>query len=237
MRSLTRSTARSRCAMEWWRPMFTGGRREPMIIRTRGWMPRGGHQHERRRDSPQRPPTARHRAGRARRSPHPPPPGRAVGARSRARHRLDGGGARHLGIDRVGKGVQVWITDRWYTVVGILNPVTLAPELDSYAMVGLPYAERALGADDSPSYIYARAKPDSVTQVSSILGPTANPEHPEEVDVSRPSDALEARAKAKTAFTSLFLGLGAAVLIGALAGLYPAMRGARVSPTTALRTA
>ena len=225
--------------------------------------------------------------------------------------------ADRLGIDRVGEGVQVWINDRWYTVVGILNPVTLAPELDSYALVGLPYAEKELGADDSPSSMYVRADPDNVSQVSSILGPTANPEHPEEVDVSRPSDALEARAKAKTAFTSLFLGLGAVALlvggvgianvmvisvlerrseiglrraigatrrhiavqfltesvllgamggaagvvigvlvtggydanrgwalampayavVGALAGAYPAVRGARVSPTTALRTA
>lgn len=31
--------------------------------------------------------------------------------------------------------------------------------------------------------------------------------------------------------------LAAAVLIGARAGVYPALRGARVSPTTALRTA
>ena len=46
-----------------------------------------------------------------------------------------------------------------------------------------------------------------------LLGPTANPEHPEEVDVQRPSDALEARAAAKTAFTSLFLGLGAVALL------------------------
>ena len=42
---------------------------------------------------------------------------------------------------------------------------------------------------------------------------TANPERPEEVEVSRPSDALEARAAAKTAFTSLFLGLGAVALL------------------------
>jgi hypothetical protein len=39
------------------------------------------------------------------------------------------------------------------------------------------------------------------------------PERPEEVEVSRPSDALEARAAAKTAFTSLFLGLGAVALL------------------------
>jgi putative ABC transport system permease protein len=121
--------------------------------------------------------------------------------------------AARLGIDRVGRGVQVWIDDRWFTVVGILKPVTLAPEIDSYALVGLPYAEKALGADDSPSLVYVRAETDQVKRVDSIVGPMANPEHPEEVDVSRPSDALEARAKAKTAFTSLFLGLGAVALL------------------------
>lgn len=44
-----------------------------------------------------------------------------------------------------------------------------------------------------------------------------DPEHPEAVDVSRPSDAIEAKAAAATAFTTLFLGLGAvAVLVGGL---------------------
>ena len=42
---------------------------------------------------------------------------------------------------------------------------------------------------------------------------TANPEHPEEVQVSRPSDALVAKAAAKGAFTSLLLGLGAVALL------------------------
>jgi len=49
--------------------------------------------------------------------------------------------------------------------------------------------------------------------VRELLGATANPQHPEEVEVSRPSDTLEARAAAKTAFTSLFLGLGAVALL------------------------
>src|SRR5919201_1091530 len=116
-------------------------------------------------------------------------------------------------IDRVGRGVQVWLDDRWYTVVGILEPITLAPELDSYALVGLPYAKARLGADSSASLVYVRTDPDSVERVHSLLGATASPEHPEEVDVSRPSDALQARAEAKTAFTSLFLGLGAVALL------------------------
>jgi putative ABC transport system permease protein len=44
-----------------------------------------------------------------------------------------------------------------------------------------------------------------------------DPENPEEVEVSRPSDALEAQAAAETAFSNLFLGLGAvALLVGGI---------------------
>ena len=46
-----------------------------------------------------------------------------------------------------------------------------------------------------------------------MLAATANPEDPDEVDVTRPSDAIEARAAAKSTFTSLFLGLGAVALL------------------------
>jgi putative ABC transport system permease protein len=86
--------------------------------------------------------------------------------------------AQRLGIDHVGDGVQVWIDDRWFTVVGILEPVTLAPEIDSYALVGLPYAEKQLGADDSPSSVYVRAQTDQVKRVDSVVGAMADPEHP-----------------------------------------------------------
>ena len=48
---------------------------------------------------------------------------------------------------------------------------------------------------------------------ASLVGATANPENPEEVEVSRPSDALEAKAAAEGAFTSLLLGLGAVALL------------------------
>ena len=46
-----------------------------------------------------------------------------------------------------------------------------------------------------------RADPAASTRVRELLPPAANPEHPEEVDVSRPSDALAARAPADDALT------------------------------------
>jgi putative ABC transport system permease protein len=119
--------------------------------------------------------------------------------------------ARRLGITRT--GVNVWLGEHWFTVVGVLAPVTLARDLDSAALIGFPVAERLFGADRSPSTIYLRAAEDEVKQTRELLGFTANPEHPEEVQVSRPSDALAARAAAKSAFTSLFLGLGAVALL------------------------
>ncbi|HEX6382951.1 MAG TPA: FtsX-like permease family protein, partial [Acidimicrobiia bacterium] len=55
--------------------------------------------------------------------------------------------------------------------------------------------------------------PSQVDAVRSVLAPTTNPRHPEEVRVSRPSDALAARDATDTAFTGLLLGLGAVALI------------------------
>lgn len=53
--------------------------------------------------------------------------------------------AERLGITAVGR--QVWLGDRWFTVVGILRPVTLAPEIDRAALVGFAVAEALLGTD------------------------------------------------------------------------------------------
>jgi putative ABC transport system permease protein len=119
--------------------------------------------------------------------------------------------AERLGINRV--GVQVWLGSRWFTVVGILNRLDLAPELDTAALIGFGVASSVFGHDGSVSKLYVRADPDALDDVAGVLASTANPEHPEEVEVNRPSDALAARAAAKTAFTSLFLGLGAVALL------------------------
>lgn len=121
--------------------------------------------------------------------------------------------AQRLGIDQADPGIVVYLGERWFSVVGILDPVPLAPELDRSALVGFPVAETELGFDGYPTTIYQRSTDESVEDVRSVLAATANPQHPEEVQVSRPSDALAARAATDDAFTALFLGLGAVALL------------------------
>ena len=119
--------------------------------------------------------------------------------------------AKRLGIVR--PGLQVWIGDRWFTVVGILNPAELAPEIDRSALVGWQAARTYLGFDGHPTTLYERSTDASVEAVRDVLARTVSPEHPEEVEVSRPSDALTAKAAAAGAFTNLLLGLGAVALL------------------------
>jgi putative ABC transport system permease protein len=121
--------------------------------------------------------------------------------------------AAQLGIDRVFPGERIWIGGQWFYVVGILTPSLLAPEIDQSVLVGFPAAESFLGFDGHPNTIYVRADPASVPAVQALLAATSDPEHPDQVDVSRPSDALVARAAAEGAFNSLFLGLAAVALL------------------------
>jgi putative ABC transport system permease protein len=119
--------------------------------------------------------------------------------------------AQRLGIGYV--GAQVYIGNRWFTVVGLLNSLTLAPEIDRSALVGWTAAARYLGFDGHPTTIYERSPDAAVNDVRNVLPRTINPENPEQVEVSRPSDALVAKAEASAAFTNLLLGLGAVALL------------------------
>ncbi|MEC4017989.1 ABC transporter permease [Streptomyces sp. H27-D2] len=125
--------------------------------------------------------------------------------------------AKRLGITAPGPDTRIWLGDQWFTVSGILDPVPLAPELDTSALVGWDAARAYLGFDGHPTTIYTRAAPDAVTDVRDLLGPTANPADPTAVKVSRPSDALVAQQAGEKAFAGLLLGLGAvALLVGGI---------------------
>jgi putative ABC transport system permease protein len=122
-----------------------------------------------------------------------------------------------LGIKDVSGNDRVWLGGHWYTVVGILKPLPLAPEIDQSALVSFASAEQLLGYGGHPSRLYLRADPDHVPEVANLLARAANPVDPSRVNVSRPSDALTAQLAAKQAGAGLILGLGAiALLVGAI---------------------
>jgi putative ABC transport system permease protein len=125
--------------------------------------------------------------------------------------------AERLGISRTDGKVAVWLGDEWFTVVGILDRVPLAPELDSAAMIGWPVAEDMLGFDGAPTTIYERSSEDAVEEVRAVLPATVNPENPQEVTVSQPSDVLAAQAATDETLITLLLALGGvALLVGGI---------------------
>ncbi len=52
--------------------------------------------------------------------------------------------AARLGIGATGPDTQVWLGGQWFTVIGVLDPVSLVPGLDLGAFVCWPAAERHL---------------------------------------------------------------------------------------------
>lgn len=126
---------------------------------------------------------------------------------------LGAAAAERLGVTSPSPEVRILIGGRWFTVVGILEPSPLVPDIDAGALIGWPVAQEVLDFDGHPTTLYARAAPDQVESVQAVLGATANPEAPGEVDVAQPSDALEAQQAADQAFTALLLGIGAVALV------------------------
>jgi putative ABC transport system permease protein len=130
---------------------------------------------------------------------------------------LGAAAAQRLGIDHIYPGERIWVGGMWFYVSGILEPAGLTPEIDDSVLVGFKAAERYLGFDGHPSTVYLRAQTNQVAAVDAVLANTANPESPNEVDVSQPSAALVAQADAQGALNGLVLALGAvALLIGAV---------------------
>jgi putative ABC transport system permease protein len=125
--------------------------------------------------------------------------------------------AERLGIRSLDGDPVVYLGGHWFSVIGILNSVPLLPNIDSSAMIGYDIAHDLFATDRNPSTVYVLTDPSQVRQVQSVLAATANPEHPNEVSVSRPSDAYAAKAAVDATLQALLLGLGGvALLVGGI---------------------
>jgi len=146
----------------------------------------------------------------ARRMPDHPPRSAAT-----ARYRvvvLGYQAASALGIANLDAPTKVFIGGQWFDVAGILDPLPLAPEVDRDAIIGLATAADLFGYDGHPTRLYVRSLPDRVDAVSQLLSRTVDPSRPDQVAVSRPSDALTAQLAVSSSATLLYLGLGAIAL-------------------------
>lgn len=123
--------------------------------------------------------------------------------------------AQRLGVTSI--GTQILVGELFHTVVGVLAPITLVPELDAQVFVGTEHAATAFGWDGAPTTVYERSADDEVTRLRDILPSAVNPENPGQVAVSRPSDTLAARYATDQTFTGLLVGLGSiAFLVGGI---------------------
>lgn len=125
--------------------------------------------------------------------------------------------AQRLGISDLADGPTVRAGNQDVTIVAILDPLTLAADLDRAVVISRSMADSVVDAELTPTSIYVRTTEAAVDQVRGLLPATVSPISPEEVEVTRPSDALSAKASAEATFTALFLGLGAvALLVGGI---------------------
>lgn len=128
--------------------------------------------------------------------------------------------ASRLGITTLVPGQeppQVNIDDHWFTVIGILDPMPLATDLERSVLVGWDAARTVLGFDGHPTVIYVQAREDALEDVRAVLPAALNPQLPGLVQVSRPSDALAAKRVTESTLSALFVGLaGVALLVGGI---------------------
>jgi putative ABC transport system permease protein len=128
--------------------------------------------------------------------------------------------ATRLGITSLVRGraaPQVVIGDRRFTVVGILAPTSLSPDIDRSVLVGWDSARAELHFDGHPTVIYLVCDESQIESVRAVLASTISPEHPGQVIVTRPSDALAAKRATENNFSLLFLALaGVALIVGGI---------------------
>ena len=127
--------------------------------------------------------------------------------------------AERLAVRSTVEAPQVYLSGVYFTVIGIADPVPLAPSIDRSAIIGEPIAEQLFGFERSPSRVFVRTgshvpdDPELLDDVREIMAATVRPQAPAEVGVSRPSDLIAAREYTEAAFTGLLLGLGGVALL------------------------
>ena len=129
--------------------------------------------------------------------------------------------AQRLGIDE--PGGLVWIGDRWYGVLGILESAGLAHDIDASAILGDQWVRDIFTGSETEnlsigaiSSIYVRGEVGRIDDITEMLASAANPGSPF-VRVSTLGSLADARATTDDSLSMLGFVLGGiALLVGAV---------------------
>lgn len=112
---------------------------------------------------------------------------------------------------------EIDVGDHLFTVIGILDPMPLTPDVEQSVLVGWDAATTYLAFDGHPTVVYVKAREDALESVRAVLPATLYPQLPGLVQLSEPSAALQAKRLSQSSFSGLFLGLaGVALLVGGI---------------------
>ncbi|MGA1479373.1 MAG: ABC transporter permease, partial [Candidatus Actinomarina sp.] len=73
--------------------------------------------------------------------------------------------AERLGIKSIYPPAKILIDDQWFGVIGILEELTIHPDLDRSVFIGYGVAKTLFDIDSEPTTLYLRANPDYVEDV------------------------------------------------------------------------
>jgi putative ABC transport system permease protein len=117
---------------------------------------------------------------------------------------------------RVAAGARVWAENQWWAVLGVLEPMYLAQQLDSTVFLA-PGLGSTLHPDQPISAIYVDSAPRKSAAVRAVIAATANPANPAGVQVSQLSAYYSAGEMFFQALLWLSLGTGGvALLVGGI---------------------
>jgi putative ABC transport system permease protein len=127
--------------------------------------------------------------------------------------------AEQLGINRVDNQPAIFIGDRTYTVIGIVDDVARAPELVQSVILPAATAAADFANEEANYSVLIEVAPGAAGLIASQAALALRPQDPDRLDVLAPPDPGELREEIESDITGLLYGLAALALLVGMIGI------------------